>query len=249
MRIGANLTLLFTEYPEADRPAAAARAGFDAVEILFPYNRPPRTVLKDLTRAGLPLQLINTPEPDWDSGGRGNGAIPGAEDDFRAGFRKALTYARALGAPLIHVLAGRSDDPAALDTFLANLLWASAEAPDKFLTLEPLNPQDHPGYALDSFDKACALLDRAARPNLALQFDIYHAARMGHDPLALLRDLAERTAHIQFSGLPDRGAPKDIADLARFLDETGYPGVAAAEYQPPGNTEDSLAWLSTLKSP
>jgi hydroxypyruvate isomerase len=34
----ANLTMLFTEYPLLERPMAAANAGFDAVEILFPYD-------------------------------------------------------------------------------------------------------------------------------------------------------------------------------------------------------------------
>ncbi|PKJ61815.1 hydroxypyruvate isomerase, partial [Klebsiella sp. T11] len=37
-KFAANLTMLFTELPFLDRFAAAARAGFEAVEFLFPYE-------------------------------------------------------------------------------------------------------------------------------------------------------------------------------------------------------------------
>ena len=37
-KFAANLTMLFNELPFLDRFAAAAAAGFDAVEFLFPYD-------------------------------------------------------------------------------------------------------------------------------------------------------------------------------------------------------------------
>ncbi len=39
-KFAANLTMLFTEQPFLDRFAAASRAGFRAVEFLFPYDHP-----------------------------------------------------------------------------------------------------------------------------------------------------------------------------------------------------------------
>ena len=39
-KYAANLTMLFTEVPSLDRPGLAAQAGFDGVEILFPYDHP-----------------------------------------------------------------------------------------------------------------------------------------------------------------------------------------------------------------
>ncbi len=38
IRFSANLSMLFLEVPELERPAAARRAGFDAVEVQFPYG-------------------------------------------------------------------------------------------------------------------------------------------------------------------------------------------------------------------
>jgi hydroxypyruvate isomerase len=40
---------------------------------------------------------------------------------------------------------------------------------------------DVPGYFLGSVDRARAVLDKVAAPNLKLMVDCYHLARMGHD--------------------------------------------------------------------
>ena len=39
-RFAANLSMMFTEVPFLDRFDAAAKAGFTAVEFLFPYDHP-----------------------------------------------------------------------------------------------------------------------------------------------------------------------------------------------------------------
>ena len=39
-RFAANLTMMFNEVPFLDRFEAAAKAGFTAVEFLFPYDYP-----------------------------------------------------------------------------------------------------------------------------------------------------------------------------------------------------------------
>jgi hydroxypyruvate isomerase len=41
LRFAANLSLLFAERPMLERFAAARAAGFDAVEIQFPYEHEP----------------------------------------------------------------------------------------------------------------------------------------------------------------------------------------------------------------
>ncbi len=44
----ANLSLLFTELPFLDRFAAARKAGFEAVEFLFPYALEARQIAAQL---------------------------------------------------------------------------------------------------------------------------------------------------------------------------------------------------------
>src|SRR6056297_1272348 len=180
MRPAANLSYLFGERPLAERIRAARTAGFDAVELLFPYGEDLGALGAALEETGAEMLLVNTPPGDWDAGERGHAALKGEETRFRRGFARALEAAEALGASRIHVLAGRTEGPAAEDTFRANLAWASAMAPGLTLTIEPLNPADQPGYFLARFEQAARILDDLALPGVALQFDAYHAWHIEH---------------------------------------------------------------------
>lgn len=60
-RFAANLSLMFNEVPFLDRFEAAARAGFDAVEFLFPYEHPPEAIGERLRANGLTPALFNLP--------------------------------------------------------------------------------------------------------------------------------------------------------------------------------------------
>ena len=48
-QFSANLSLLFTEYPLIERFAIAKQAGFDAVEIQFPYQLSIDAIQQQLT--------------------------------------------------------------------------------------------------------------------------------------------------------------------------------------------------------
>ena len=82
-RFAANLTLMFTEVPFLDRFAAAAEAGFDAVEFLFPYEHPPEAIAERLRRNGLTQALFNLPPGDWAAGERGLAALPDRFDELK----------------------------------------------------------------------------------------------------------------------------------------------------------------------
>ena len=60
-RFAANLTMMFTEWPFLDRFAAAAEAGFEAVEFLFPYEYAPEEIAARLESNGLVLVNFNMP--------------------------------------------------------------------------------------------------------------------------------------------------------------------------------------------
>ena len=75
----ANLTLLFTELPMSERFGAARSAGFDTVEILFPYDMPAPEIRRLLEINDLTLALNNCPPPNYADGPRGFAAVPGAE--------------------------------------------------------------------------------------------------------------------------------------------------------------------------
>ena len=70
-RLAANLSMMFNEVPFLDRFAAAAKAGFKAVEYLFPYDFPAAEIRRRLDDAGLQQVLFNMPPGDWAAGERG----------------------------------------------------------------------------------------------------------------------------------------------------------------------------------
>ena len=249
-RFAANLTLLFNEVPALDRAGLAREAGFDGVEVLFPYDHAPADWAASLS--GLPVALINTPPGDWAAGGRGHAALPGQGDVFRAGFDRALEVAGVMGAARIHVMAGCADGPAARDTYLENLAWAAAQRPDLGLTIEPLNPDDMPGYFLNDFDQAAAILDDLGQPNVGLQFDLWHAARIHGNAMGVWLRHRAQVHHIQIAGFPNRAEPGgggfDLTTLCAELDEAGYDGWVAGEYLPARATVHGLGWLSALKA-
>jgi len=104
-RFAANLSFLFNEVPFLDRFAAAANAGFNAVEFAFAYEHPAKELTSRLAANGLEQVLINAPPGDLNAGDRGLAGCPGREHEFVASFVTALRYAQALSCPRIHAMA------------------------------------------------------------------------------------------------------------------------------------------------
>src|SRR5260370_11398264 len=95
-RFAANLAYLFTERPLIERFAAAAAAGFRAVELQLPYDHAPSAVKAELDRHGLTMLRINTAPGQSAAGEIGFAAVPGREREFATLFKPALDYATAI---------------------------------------------------------------------------------------------------------------------------------------------------------
>lgn len=245
-KFAANLSLMFLDLPYADRFAAAARCGFGAVEVLFPYDDMAATQA-GLAATGMDLVLVNAPTPRA-GGDLGPAATPGAEAAFRADMQPLLAQAATLGAQQIHIMSGQGDGAGARDAFVSNLRWLVQTAPQQRFTIEPLNPRDRPGYFLQSYDLAADVLDRVGSDRVGLQYDTYHAHLIHGDAMAVWRSHGARASHIQIGNPPDRGEPKAGSDVdfpAFFaaVDAAGYDGWISAEYHPSARTQDTLGWM------
>lgn len=248
-RFAANLTLLFKEYPFLDRFEIAKDAGFDVVEILFPYDEPGQDVRSALIRYELDLCLINAPPPNYTGGEPGYAAVPGLEARFRYDFKRVMRYANLLKPTHIHIMAGVAErNSAAHSSFIENLRWACAEAPKQSLTIEPINTGDMPGYYLHDFDYAVDVIDEVGAPNLGLQFDAYHAQKITGNAMNMWEKFGSRAVHVQVSAAEGRHEPiKGEIDYPAFfkrLDEEGYAGVVSAEYHPAADTLSGLSWMA-----
>ena len=248
--LAANISLLFPDLPFPDRIAAAAQAGFRAVECQFPYDWPVEDLRARLAAADVEMILLNTPPGDFRAGERGLAALPGREEDFRAALERAVGYARGLGCSRIHVMAGIAQGDAAAACYLANLAWAADRlaSVDMMACIEPLNQRDFPGYFLAGSRQAEQVITAVGRANLRLQFDTYHLQILEGDLITTLRRLFPLIGHIQIASVPDRDEPDrgevDHTNFLAELDRLHWQGWVGAEYRPSGDTVAGLGWAA-----
>jgi hydroxypyruvate isomerase len=249
-KFAANLSMMFNEWEFLDRFAAAADAGFTAVEFLFPYAYEPDEIAKRLASHGLTQALFNLPPGDFAAGDRGLAAIPERAGEFRASVATALRYAEATGVKRLHVMSGNADsgDPLARAAYENSLSHAvdriGAEGLD--VVIEPINKRDMPGYFLDDFNHAAALIGKLGLPRLKLQYDIYHRQILHGDVVKSLEALMPIIGHVQTAAVPERHEPGtgelDDDFVFQRLDALGYAGYVGCEYRPAGATLAGLAW-------
>lgn len=253
-RFSANLSMMFTEVPFLDRFENAAKAGFKAVEFLFPYANTAEEIKQRLDAHGLELVLHNLPAGDWDAGERGIACHPDRVEEFRAGVAKAISYAKALGVPRLNCLAGKAPagvtDAVLRQTFVDNLRFAAGELKGAGLKLliEPINTFDIPGFYLSRTAQALAILDDVGADNAFVQYDIYHAQRMEGELGATMQKQLARIGHIQLADNPGRNEPGtgeiNYPFLFAHLDRIGYDGWIGCEYKPAAGTQAGLGWLT-----
>ncbi|MFE2941909.1 TIM barrel protein [Streptomyces sp. NPDC059255] len=264
-RFDVNLSILFTELPLLERPAAAAAAGFTAVELWWPWTdtpTPPRAALDDLRTAlgdagtrlvGLNFYAGLLPGPD-----RGALSVPGEESDrFRANVAVAAEFAAATGCTALNALYGNrvpGVDPARQDALaLENLALAARAADDigALLLIEALNRPESPDYPLVSAASAVEVADRVNEAtglgNAAFLLDLYHLSMNGEDLAAAIDRYAGRTGHVQIADNPGRGAPGTgelpLEELVDRLRKAGYAGWIGLEYKPGDRpSAESFGW-------
>ncbi|WP_043918412.1 hydroxypyruvate isomerase family protein [Jannaschia aquimarina] len=244
MRFSANLGFLWADRPLPDAIRAAKAAGFDAVELHWPYETPADEVKAALDETGLPCLGLNTLRGETN----GLSAIPGQTREARAAIDRGIAYAREIGAGALHVMAGFAEGPQAEAAFRENLAYACEAAPDLTILIEPLNRYDAPGYFLTTTGQAVVLIDALERENLKLMFDCYHVQIMEGDLTRRFGEVRRAVGHVQFAGVPDRGPP-DAGEIAfdRLLPALDWDGPLGAEYKPGEDTDVTLGWMSAFR--
>ncbi|THV12336.1 2-oxo-tetronate isomerase [Rhizobium rhizophilum] len=253
-KFAANLSMMFNEVPFLDRFAAAADCGFTAVEYLFPYDHPAEVVAERLQAAGLAQALFNMPPGDWVAGERGMAALPGREADFAAALDTAIAYAKVIGTPLLHMMAGlaQATDLQASATYRENLKRAADRTGEAGigLVIEPINGRDMPGYFLNDFNRAVDFISEMDASHLKLQFDVYHRQILHGDVIMALRQMAPLIGHIQIASVPERHEPLtgELDDRKIFaeIDAIGYEAYVGCEYRPAAGTREGLSWMSRV---
>ena len=250
-----NCSMLFTELPLWQRPAAARDAGFEAVEFWWPFasavpgDAEVRAFVRAVDDAGVRLVALNFTGGVMAAGERGVLSDPARTRLFRDNVDVAVGIAEALGTKAFNALYGNAIGAADDEVALENLAYAGRAAATVGATvlIEPLSGVET--YPLRTAADAVAVLDRVACAtsvtSLRLLADLYHLQVNGADLTSVIDTYAGRIGHVQLADAPGRGAPGtgDIEfgrHLAQLADR-GYRGHVSLEYH--DNGPDPFAWL------
>ncbi|MEQ4723279.1 TIM barrel protein [Nonomuraea sp. B19D2] len=245
MRFDVNLSILFTDLPLLERPAAAAKAGFDAVELWWPFGTPDpgsvelaalRQAIED---AGVRLVGLNFDAGDMAAGERGLLARPDGSARFQANIDVAVQLAGELGCGVLNALYG--NEPGTDRALAVANLRRAADAAASIgatVVVEALNSHENPKYAITSSQAAFELIDEVDRENVAFLADLYHLHRMGEDVLELIDRHSAGFGHVQIADDPGRGHPGSgrmpYDEIFRRLAAAGYRAHIGLEYRHEG---------------
>ncbi len=252
-KFSANLSMLFTEVDFMDRFERAARAGFKAVEYMFPYAYDLNDLARQLKKHELHQVLFNMPAGNWEQGERGIALMEERKSEFQDGVHSAVRYAKTLGCPLVNCLAGLTPrnipEEKTREVFVTNLRFAADACAREGirLAIESVNTRDIPGFYLSRTADVLAIMQEVNHTNLYYQYDIYHMQVMEGDVTTTIRNNIRRIAHMQLADNPGRHEPGtgeiNYTNLFRFIDEAGYRGFIGCEYRPLTTTEEGLSWI------
>jgi hydroxypyruvate isomerase len=262
MRYDVNLSILFTELPLLERPAAARAAGFDAIEFWWPFDvaqpddQAVAAFVAAIEDAGVQLVGLNFFAGDMPGGDRGVVSWPGREGEFKASVDIAIGIAKKLGCRAFNALYGnRIDgvDPAEQDAVaVENLRFAAdaAAAIGATVLIEPVSGA--PKYPLLTAEHALAVIEEVGKPNVRLLADLYHLSVNGDDVDAVIAAHTDQVGHVQIADAPGRNEPGtgelELDHYLAALEANGYAGYVGAEYKPSGASADSFGWLTTAST-
>ena len=251
-KLAANLSMLFVEVAFLERFAAAARAGFRAVEYQYPYDWKPAEIAAAARDARVDVLLHNMPQGDPARGERGTACLAGREQRFAEDLERAIEYARLVRCPNLHLMAGvvpAGADRAALHaTYVANLKHAGQRLAREGMRalIEPLSERTVANCFLRSSAQAAQVLDEVAADNVLLQYDLFHMQLMEGNLALTIERLLPRIGHLQIADVPGRNEPGtgeiNFEFLFGHIDRLGYEGWIGCEYNPSGDTREGLKW-------
>lgn len=258
VRYTVNASILLTDRPLLERPAAAAEAGFGAVEFWWPWatavpgDAEVDAFVRALRDAGVQLTGLNFFAGDMPGGERGLVSQPARSQEFRDNIDVVVGIGEQLGCRGFNALYGLrvdgADVAASEEAATENLLAASAAvaAIGGTVLLEPVSGAA--GYPLLTARDALDVVDRvngAGGSAVALLADFYHLAVNGDDVAAVVEQHAAQFGHIQIADAPGRGEPgTGDLPLQEWIERSyalGYDGWVGLEYKT--DAADPFVWL------
>ena len=255
-----NCSILLTDLPLLERPAAARAAGFDAVEFWWPFDtsvpadKDVDAFVDAVRDAGVRLSGLNFNAGDMPGGDRGLVSWIGREAEFAENVAVVAAIGGRTGCRAFNALYGNRQPehaPEAQDELAVRNLVAAAEGVAGIggtVLLEPISGA--PAYPLTTARDALDVIEKvrdAGAGNVRLLADLYHLAVNGDDVDAVVQAHAAEFGHLQIADAPGRHEPgTGELPLRRWIArsrELGYSGLVGLEYK--ASQQDPFAWTSS----
>jgi hydroxypyruvate isomerase len=258
MRFAPNTLTIFKQLDPPSQMMAFRKAGFDYIELLFPYLFPANKVKGLLDGFNLRVSLIDVLPGDIRKLDISAAIDPRRVGEYRTYAQMALEYSTVLEVKYINCLAGctgavkDSDRNRMLEQYKENLAYTCDlfKGSGKIILIEPVSGFQFPGYIISDIHEAAGILEELDRPNLALQFDVFHMQLLHGNLAGNIRRYFDKIKYYQIADAPDRHQPGtgevNILYLIGLLKELGYQGFIGLEYEPLGPPEEAFRWMESL---
>lgn len=249
--ISANVAILFPQLAVLDRPRAAADAGFQAIELWWPFDsatpskRDLDAVAASVSSAGVKVCSLNFSSGRKDAGERGIPTAARGMERMRSHVPIALTLAELLGCDQMNLLYGNLERGSDLEEQRSRaaeaVAYTAQEAAARGIRtmVEPLGPAEARSYGLRTLAEFHRLVEQVtsrAGIRVGLCFDVYQLCQVEPDLPQAAADSADDIHHVQLADHPGRHEPGtgrlDIPGVLTRLRSAGYGGYIGMEYRP-----------------
>jgi len=254
VRFHPNISILYPDMSFREGVRRAAAAGFRSCEFWWPLGEELDAVVAAIRETGLAVDLFNFYAGDLTRGNRGFVSDPDRYMLFRENVPVALDLAQRIGATKLNALVGHrlSSRPVEEQMSLAreNICWSADQAAQIGATIliEAVNTFENGAYLLPTTEQVATFIQSVGRPNVKIQYDVYHMQRMEGNLVATLEANMPQIGHIQIADSPYRSQPGtgeiNFPFLLGTISRLGYNGSVGLEYRPlDASPEGSMEWL------
>jgi hydroxypyruvate isomerase len=235
-----------------------AEAGFSALLDGGFLSRPQDLqdkLAKEMEQIGMTL---GGPYCSTTIGGQSLVAGTGQQDGYAKYYKGLCEKLQRVNGKWFLVVPGELVKGMPMETMTTNLIenlkaiMKEVEPTGCILTLEPLNPRDHPGLFLTKISQAVGICKAVGSPSCKIVNDLYHQQITEGDLIPNIKNAWDYIAHYHLGDSPGRKEPTtgeiNYRSIFKLLHERGFQGVLGMEHgKSKGGKEGEAALLDAYR--
>lgn len=254
VRFHPNISILYPDVSFREGLERTVAAGFGSCEFWWPLGEEIDAVVEAIRATGLAVELFNFYAGNLAQGDRGFLSDPDRQELFLQNVPVALDLARRIGATKLNALVGHRLASLPLEKQIAlareNIRWSADQAAriGATILIEAINTFENGPYLLPTTAEVARFIESVGRPNVKIQYDVYHMQRMEGNLVSTLEEHIAQIGHIQIADSPNRSQPGtgeiNFPFVLTAIANLGDAGSIGLEYKPwHASAEGSMEWL------